>query len=1664
MSAPLTASRVIAGRYEIKGSPLGQGGMGEVYNAYDTVTKRTVALKTLRGAAEPTALELFAKEWKVLAQLSHPNIVDVLDTGEYEEAGQKKPFFVMPLLPGMTLDSLIRKASPRLTAARVVEIIAQTAKGLQAAHEKGLVHRDLKPSNIFVMDDDTVKIIDFGVVHLSGAQSIAGLKGTLPYMAPEQVDMKPATAASDIFSLGVVCYETLTGRKPFARESEMETIKALLHFIPPPASEINSSVSPLLGRVVHKAMAKQPSYRFSSARDFAETLQKALRNEPIEAFDRNKIGPRIERVKKACQERDYQFASEILTGLEVEGHIDPDMNILRVQIDEALRQKSIRQLLDIARSRMEEEEFSLALEKIQELRELDPENAEARNLLGQMEQRRSERQVEKWFELVHRHMDTHMYAQARQGLEEILKINPSDTKARELMAEADRREQEFVAQRNQKEQLYQAAMQAYQGGEISSALSKLERILQLERTLPGSESPEREAQYQSFYNQVRSERDLYRNGYSEARRHMTDRNFAAALEICANFLKQYPGDALFQALKLELEEQQRQEQSAFVAEMNRRVDAEADLDRKYAILAEAAERFPTEQHFHQSLRLIRERRDLVNGIVGKARQHEERGQYADALGQWEILRSIYGQYPGLEFELQRLSRRRQERAREETKARWVEQIDQRLEAGDYARAQDLARNALEEFPDDRELAGLERLAAQGIERSSEAQQWLAEGQRLCTERHFSEGLEALKKAEERDGKNPVIRQALLIALLEQARSVLAQNWRTADPLIQHALDLDPNHPVAKNLRGLVDDYKNQELIEELVCDARELQAAGDIETALGKVEEGLATHPNDPRLTQLRNTLRNALPEPRRREMREQYLRELKALVGVIDQAASAEQTAVLVEQSRTLVERYPDDGEFRTIAAGIESKLQAAGKVPGTLVSASSVPPAAPAQAAAPTQAAASAPTVGRAPEQQAPQAATRQSSRPPLMAAAGTWSVRAVERVAASLQKASEFGRNGSPLQWTVVAGAAVLLISAYLVTKSSQKTVQAPPPAVQEYAVELRANAPRVLYFVDGAPVNGPIKLGKGLHHAEASAEGFKSETKDFTLGDGSSSPLRLEFQLAPEPVRLQLASDLTTGKVAIDNQEPAALQDGNFARDDLAAGEHILKLLADNREVMSIDFKADPGEPAVLTRPVEAHDVSAVVVSSLGDRARVYATGAAKAVHADQPPALLPPEGLVLNGLNPGSAAVQIDDGKNLRPFPIELGNLPHLNLWVNSDRNIGFLTVEANVPDAQVFLDGKPTKRPNLRAGKITLSLEPKAYKVRVAAPGYEDVAEQAVEVHKGEPKGVKFELKAAVTTAGLQIEGGTPEAEVWFDGARSGSLNAAGSWSLENIAPGMHTIQLRKTEFEDLTANRTFTAKQTVRLAGEEARLRPLGKLEFRVSPANARLTYRLQDEAAPHQARNNQPVAVKAGSYEVQAQAEGLTPQTRQYQVSPGQTAIVELTLTAPAAPKKIEVTETPRRVESPFEAGMWKTLPDGWASRTGPGYSWLSLNRGTFDVEIRKQVGKAHLVGPKRMKRVEWVIDYKDEANHINYSLDQQNFTRKEIVSGKGMAENKGPSHVDPAADEVRIRIEVQPSRITVKDAAGTELDVLSRENATAELGKFGFRGDVEVKATAR
>jgi serine/threonine-protein kinase len=862
----MVSSKVIGGRYRIENPPIGQGGMGVVHKAFDSVLKKFVAIKTVKGGVGQESLAMFEREWTVLTRLCHPNIVDILDIGEFTEDGEKKPYFVMPLLPGTTLDKLIKTAGQRLTPERIVEIVCQACKGLQAAHDQGLVHRDLKPSNIFVLDDDTVKIIDFGVAHLTGVDTRTGIKGTLQYMAPEQVDLQPATAKSDIFSLGVVCYEGLTGRKPFDRPTADEVIQAIRTHVPPPASELSPSVNEQVSRSVHRALAKQPYHRFATAKEFADVLHRSVRNEHVELFDSQKIRPRINRVKKALNEGDYQFATELLSELEAEGNIDAEMSLLRIQVEQTTRARTIHQLLESARARIDEEEYVLAAQKVQNVLDLDPTNIDALALKSSIERQRSASQIDKWLQIARQHLDNRLFAKARQAAEEILKIDRANAQALELLGEIRHEEQKAAKVRQERQQLYDSAMLAYRDGDISSALSKLERVIELGKQVPGQRHTD--AQYLAFYDQIRSERDELHKAYADGKKALEVRDFERAFEICKEVLSRRPADPLFQSLKIEIEDVQRQDNSAAVAQYHSRVEAEPDLERKHALLKEAVKRFPNEQTFVQALKLTRERRDLVNSIVNRARHYESQGQFLEASNQWDILRNIYGQYPGLDHELRRLHRRQEAHVQEEAKTIWVEKIDRAMVGGEYENARELTDAALEEFPGEGELVRLKEQADQAADKGRRARVLLGEGQKLAAAGHYLGAIEKLRGAWDLDDKNRAVLASLSGTLVDYARTLADKDWRVALPFVEEALEINPGDPDAANVSLMIEDARRHEQIDQFVMESRELQTAGRLQEALSKVDQGLNEHPNESRLIRLRATLASAIENQRSETVR----------------------------------------------------------------------------------------------------------------------------------------------------------------------------------------------------------------------------------------------------------------------------------------------------------------------------------------------------------------------------------------------------------------------------------------------------------------------------------------------------------------------------------------------------------------------------------------------------------------------------------------------------------------------------------------------------------------------------------------------------------------------------------------------------------------------------
>jgi serine/threonine-protein kinase len=251
------------------------GGMGEVWKATDTVLGREVAVKVLKReyADDATFRSRFETEARNAAALHHPNVAAVFDFGELpgEGDGPPQPYLVMELVRGEPLSALLRGGEP-MPPEPAAELLAQAADGVSAAHALGIVHRDVKPANLLVMPDGTVKITDFGIARAADAVALTQtgqVIGTPQYLSPEQAEGKAATEASDIYSLGVVLYECLAGRRPFDADSPIATALAHLREDPPPLPD---EVPEHLREIVRVALAKDPAARFGSAAAFATAL------------------------------------------------------------------------------------------------------------------------------------------------------------------------------------------------------------------------------------------------------------------------------------------------------------------------------------------------------------------------------------------------------------------------------------------------------------------------------------------------------------------------------------------------------------------------------------------------------------------------------------------------------------------------------------------------------------------------------------------------------------------------------------------------------------------------------------------------------------------------------------------------------------------------------------------------------------------------------------------------------------------------------------------------------------------------------------------------------------------------------------------------------------------------------------------------------------------------------------------------------------------------------------------------------------------------------------------------------------------------------------------------------------------------------------------------
>ncbi|MGH9625761.1 MAG: tetratricopeptide repeat protein, partial [Bryobacteraceae bacterium] len=469
---------------------------------------------------------------------------------------------------------------------------------------------------------------------------------------------------------------------------------------------------------------------------------------------------------------------------------------------------------------------------------------------------------------------------------------------------------------------------------------------------------------------------------------------------------------------------------------------------------------------------------------------------------------------------------------EQSKTRWVEQIEQHFAAGQYASAQEAAAVALQEFPDDREVQGLELLAEAGIRRSAEAGRLLEQASANLAGGDSEAAVTQLRQAERLDERNTAVRAALVGALVERGRALLASDRDAAEPLVKEALELERSNPLARSLASLIENYRQQ----------------------------------------------------------------------GSVVQAREPEKPV-----------------ESREMANGAEAPSRQQSAHQDTLPASATVVLAADAPAFPP------------------------EDEQPPVTA------------------EPPPKPKSKGPILWgAVVVAAIIIAIAAFFAFR--HRLPNAAPAAV---AVSLSANAPGATFTVDGQPAQASLRLKPGPHTAIAAADGYVSGAQTFTLQAEASQPVKIAFALQPVLPQLHFSSALKAGRLVIDDGAPVELTDGAATLSNLAMGDHTLKVFDGNRQIFSLAFRVQPKQVPSVMAPLTGREARAVVIASMGNSAKIYASPGMKAALGNATMAPVAASGLVLSNLNSSNANLSVA-GRSGKPdlLPIDTSAVPAISVVLN----------------------------------------------------------------------------------------------------------------------------------------------------------------------------------------------------------------------------------------------------------------------------------------------------------------------------------------------------------------------------------------------------------------
>ena len=830
--------------------------------------------------------------------------------------------------------------------------------------------------------------------------------------------------------------------------------------------------------------------------------------------------------------------------------------------------------------------------------------------------------------------------------------------------------------------------------------------------------------------------------------------------------------------------------------------------------------------------------------------------------------------------------------------------------------------------------------------------------------------------------------------------------------------------MSKTLRTLILDQKRESFVGEYVSQARKLQTAGDLASALSRVEEGLSTYPREMRLIQIRDAVQRDL-HAQRRQTRRRDLEELRRLDSEASSASDPDTKRTLGARARALADKYIEDEEVVSSANGLLQKLNlpgVAGKSSGqNATSAATLSFAVP-------------PTVNEPPQE--PQKAPLKPSLHALLDASIEPATAAP--VTSAPPTAPPITAVPAPPPETPSATALFSIpdvLPTYTPLNDSAKAATEPPskkkatPAVRR---PLSPNA-RVALAAGSVVVLLIIFIGLSLRRPKQPAPTPAPAQPEVAV---QPVPAPTPAPIAPPEAVLptmKLSSDTAQGKVSFDDQPATDLQDAQWALDKISSGDHTLKFDGPSGSCVIGLTSAAEGLPVVKT-PISAKGLFIVVVSALGEHMHVYSSDAAAKLSFDgQPSVNFPAEGIDLPTVSTGAHELTVSHAGEEYKLAVEATPNPLLSAFIESGQNVGTLVVVTGQDKTKVFLNGKAIAQ-QTQSGQLRIAnLEPKEYAVRVEKAGFQDAPEQKIRIRKGQQGRLVFGLLPVVHMASLSIQGGTPGTAVFIDQSNVGAVQSDGTLNLSAITPGEHAIELRKDRFTAKQVKKHFVAGTPVVLTGSEAAMEAApGELKIVYTPADAQITLSKAGESSV-KVSSGIPLSLSGGAYTLSARtADGLV-RTSTLEVTAGQSRTLDLSL-APTGMSKWD------------DASGWKD-EKGAFTRKGGDYVLYGVTPTSGTFVFSAMLTKGH--------RLQWVVNYTDPNNYDLFQIDDNNFYRTDVRNGQKTNDAKIP-HKGEKKSYRTIQIRITPTEIIHQIRQGDAWVVLDRwtlPGNNLSSGRFGF-----------